>query len=227
MLKIKLETGQKLWLTSDTHYNHKNICRGVSSWTDIADCTRDFDTLEKMNHAIVTQINMNVMQDDVLIHFGDWSFGGFESIEEFRNKVFCKNVHLILGNHDHHIEKDRGGVRSLFASVQHYAMLDVEWSDRKGYTNTFKAACMHYPIASWHNMNDGTYHLHGHVHLPPNKKLHEGRAMDVGIDGHPGFRPYEMSEVIKLLKDRPIRKLTLPQDHHEKRDRYESLKQKQ
>ena len=32
MLKIELEWGQKLFFTSDTHYNHKNICRGVTAW---------------------------------------------------------------------------------------------------------------------------------------------------------------------------------------------------
>jgi hypothetical protein len=28
-----------------------------------------------------------VGQDDVLFHLGDWSFGGFESIEQFRNQI--------------------------------------------------------------------------------------------------------------------------------------------
>jgi calcineurin-like phosphoesterase family protein len=212
MLNIVLEKGQRLWFTSDTHYNHKNICRGVSEWKDAKDHTRDFNTLEKMNHAIVTQINSNVGQNDVLLHFGDWSFGGFEYVEEFRRRIVCENVHLILGNHDHHIERDRGGVRSLFKSVHQYTTLTV-----KDTINNleFSAVCMHYPIASWNHMNKGMYHLHGHVHLPPSKKLHEGRAMDVGMDGNPGFRPYGLSEVVKLLKDRPIRKLTLPQDHHE------------
>ena len=32
MWKIKLEPGQQLFFTSDTHYNHKNICRGVTNW---------------------------------------------------------------------------------------------------------------------------------------------------------------------------------------------------
>jgi calcineurin-like phosphoesterase family protein len=43
--------------------------------------TRDFDSLDKMNTAIVNNINELVGQDDVLIHLGDWSFGGFEQIE--------------------------------------------------------------------------------------------------------------------------------------------------
>lgn len=30
MLKISPETN--VWVTSDTHYHHKNICRGTTEW---------------------------------------------------------------------------------------------------------------------------------------------------------------------------------------------------
>ena len=39
-----------LWFTSDTHYSHKNICRGVSNWDS---GYRDFDSLDEMNDAII------------------------------------------------------------------------------------------------------------------------------------------------------------------------------
>ena len=100
--KIILEKRQNLYFTSDTHYNHTNICRGVSKWPE-GRGTRDFHSLGEMNSAIVSGINSVVGPDDVLVHLGDWSFGGFESIAEFRKKILCKNVILFLGNHDHHI----------------------------------------------------------------------------------------------------------------------------
>ena len=80
----------------------------------------------------------------------------------------------------------------------------------------FKFICMHYPIASWDGMNDGVIHLHGHVHLPPHLRIADGRAMDVGVDGN-GLDPISLDEVLALLKNQPIQKLTLPQDHHERR----------
>lgn len=43
-LETKL-TGD-VFITSDTHYGHANICRGVSTWDDKTKC-RDFDTVEK------------------------------------------------------------------------------------------------------------------------------------------------------------------------------------
>jgi calcineurin-like phosphoesterase family protein len=65
-------------------------------------------------------------------------------------------------------------------------------------------------------MNDGNIHLHGHVHLPPHLRLAQGKAMDVGVDGN-GMYPIEIYGILNLMRNQPIKKLTLPKDHHEKR----------
>ena len=213
-MKIILKPDQQLFFTSDTHYSHKNICRATTSWTDSEDKTRDFKSLEYMNDRIVYNINSKVGADDILFHLGDWSFGGFEKIKEFRDRIVCKNIHLILGNHDHHIEKDRDGVRSLFSSVNHYLDLEV-YDSNFGKFDQNRFILMHYPIASWIDMNKGTTHLHGHVHLPPHQAVGQGKSMDVGVDGH-GMEPIPMRYIINKLKDQPIESLVLPSDHHKK-----------
>jgi calcineurin-like phosphoesterase family protein len=213
MLKIKLQKGQNLYFTSDTHYSHKNICRGVTNWEDADDLTRDFKTLDHMNDIIVNSINSKLGEDDILIHLGDWSFGGFEKIEEFRSRIVCKNIHLILGNHDHHIERNKNDIRSLFVDVEQYKVLRV--IDDNSDDLEYDFVLSHYPICSWHDMNKGRFHLFGHVHLRGNKKLMPGRAMDVGMDGN-NLKPYELKEVISLLETRPIKASVLPSDHHEK-----------
>jgi len=212
-MKLVLEKGQRIFFTSDSHYSHQNICRATSNWTD-GSKTRDFKSLDHMNTAIVDAINDKVGPDDVLIHLGDWSFGGFENIAEFRERIFCKNIHLILGNHDHHIERDKDGVRSLFASVSHYAVLNLRRPGNGPEMDRISMILCHFPIASWDGMNDGRIHLHGHVHLAPLHKIAEGRAMDVGADGN-GMDPYSLDEILKLLNGRPVKRLTLPADHHE------------
>jgi calcineurin-like phosphoesterase family protein len=206
-MKIKLEPTQRLYFTSDTHYNHTNICRGVTRWTDAEDITRDFKTLDQMNDRIVAGINAEVGQDDILFHLGDWSFGGFEMIEQFRNRINCKNIHLILGNHDHHIERDREGIRGLFISVNQYLELEVN--------KQHNFVLMHYPIMSWNKMNDGVIHLHGHVHLPSDRRIGKGKMMDVGMDGN-GMDPISLSKVLTLMNNRPI-KSGFEFDHHVKR----------
>ena len=209
-MKIKLEPTQQLYFTSDTHYMHKNICRGTTSWGNADDFTRDFDTLDQMNDRIVNGINAAVGQDDILFHLGDWSFGGFEMIEQFRNRINCRNIHLILGNHDHHIERDRENIRRLFTSVNQYLELEVkgkEWEQNY--------VLMHYPIISWNKMNDGVIHLHGHVHLSADRRIGKGKTMDVGVDGN-GLNPLHTSDIKRLMSNQPI-KSGFEFDHHIKR----------
>ncbi len=197
---IKIDKDRKVWIISDTHFGHKNICRGVTGWrlpdgSIPIDQTRDFNTIEQMNEVIVNNINSVVGQDDVLIHLGDWSFGGFENIKVFRDRIVCKEIHLILGNHDEHIEKNRDNIQELFSSVNHYTRL----------TYKFKTFVLcHFPIASWDGLNKGHIHLHGHVHLPTNLRFGKGKKMDVGIDGNPMFGVYDMDDIIKMMDKREI-----------------------
>lgn len=209
---IKIEDSKKVWITSDSHYGHKNICRGVTSWrmpdgSIPVDQTRPFDTINKMNETIIKNINDNVGQDDVLIHLGDWSFGGYENIREFWDRLICKNIHLVLGNHDHHIESNRDGVRGLFKSVSFYNEMSY-----MGQT----IVLMHYPITSWNGLRKGRIHIHGHCHLPPNKKISGGgRRIDCGFDGHPEFRPYDLHrEIIVPMLKLPIGSELGGADHH-------------
>jgi calcineurin-like phosphoesterase family protein len=206
-MKIKLEPNQRLYFTSDTHYNHTNICRGVTRWANAEDITRDFKTLDQMNDRIVNGINEVVGQDDILFHLGDWSFGGFESIWKFRHQINCQNIHLVLGNHDHHIERNRENIQDIFSSVNQYVELEVN--------KQYNFVLMHYPIMSWNKMNDGVIHLHGHVHLPPDRRIGKGKMMDVGIDGN-GMDPISLSKVLTLMNNRPI-KSGFEFDHHIKR----------
>ena len=206
---IKIDKDRKVWIISDTHFGHKNICRGVTAWrlpdgSIPISQTRDFDSIGEMNEMIVNNINSVVGQDDVLIHLGDWSFGGFENIKIFRDRIVCKEIHLILGNHDEHIEKNRDGVQGLFTSVNHYTKLMYKFDT---------LVLMHYPIDSWDGLNKGHIHLHGHCHLPQQKVFGKGRRMDVGIDGNMFFMPYELDNVIKIVKMREIRS-NMDDDHH-------------
>jgi calcineurin-like phosphoesterase family protein len=211
-MKLTLNKGQRLWFTSDTHYNHGNICSATTQWTNPVTC-REFKSLEHMNAHLVGNINEKVGQDDILFHLGDWSFGGFEQIELFRNQIVCKNVHLITGNHDHHIENNREGIQSVFSSVNKYLNLNVKWNVGTPLMGEQRFALMHFPIASWDNMARGAIHLHGHVHFEADKRIGMGKMMDVGVDGNELY-PIDMSEVLKLMRNQPIKSM-FAFDHHE------------
>jgi len=210
-MKIILTGKQKLYFTSDSHYFHENIVRGLSSWPE-GRGTRNFDTIEEMNKAVVDGINSVVGENDVLVHLGDWSFGGFDKIEEFRKRINCKFIYLFTGNHDHHIRNDKNGIRRIFTEVSKLGTLDIRIPCGK-FTKKLSFECCHHPIASWDGLSKGRIHLHGHTHLPHNLKINLGRAMDVGADGN-NLIPYSLEEILEIMENRDINHLVLPQDHH-------------
>lgn len=212
-MKLILNNGQEVFFTSDTHYNHANICAATTVWDK--DGCRLFTSLEEMNTTLVDNINSMVGEDDILFHLGDWSFGGKDKIKEFRDRIKCKNIHLILGNHDEHIERNRNNEQSLFASVHDYLFLTVVENPGTSEKSSTSIVLMHYPICSWNGMRNGVFHLHGHVHLTWDKKLGQGRSLDVGVDGYDYF-PYDFQIIKDGLKIRPIRNLQINLDHHEK-----------
>jgi calcineurin-like phosphoesterase family protein len=221
-ININLEWGQKLFFTSDTHYNHKNICRGVTNWRTADDKipisqTRDFPDLNKMNDTIVNNINEVVGQNDILFHLGDWSFGGFDSIKEFRDRIVCQNIYLAYGNHDHHIQNNKNDIQDIFTQTFQYAWLHVKYPSHGTIIGgEYDFIIDHYPLCSWHDMNKGVFHLFGHVHLSPHQAIMGGRSMDVGMDGN-NLTPHKATDLIRKLSGRPVQANKLPSDHHEER----------
>ena len=204
----KILTSGVVWITSDTHYHHTNICRGITRWrtqdgkTPI-DSTRDFQTLDEMNAAIVNNINEKVGPNDTLIHLGDFAFGGFEKIGEFLDRLVCKNIHLVLGNHDQNIKKNRENTNDKFLSIQNYLEVNIGGVD---------FVLSHYPLSSWNQLNKGSIHLHGHVHLPRNKRFGKGKKLDVGMDGN-NLYPYSISEIVHMMDKRCVES-EMNGDHH-------------
>ena len=204
----KILTNGVVWITSDTHYSHKNICRGVTNWRTKdgkipIESTRDFNTIEDMNSVIVDNINSKIGPDDTLIHLGDFSFGGFDKIGQFLDRLVCKNIHLVLGNHDHHIKNNRENIHDRFLSVQNYLEVNIGGAN---------FVLSHYPLCSWNQLSKGAIQLHGHVHLPTNKKWGNGKRLDVGVDGN-NYQPYKLTEIVHMMDRREVRS-EIVNDHH-------------
>ena len=196
-----------IWLTSDSHFGHTNIAGPkISRWSS---GYRDFNSVHEMNMALVNGINKYVKEDDILYHLGDWSFGGVHNILQFRNSIVCKNIHLILGNHDQHIVDKEIKYHDtsfnpidLFSSVQDVLTLDI------GKTKLFLS---HYSHRVWLGSHKGVIHLYGHSHgsIPD-----FGCSMDVGVDvaykmfGE--YRPFNIGDITNIMSKRTIEKI----DHH-------------
>jgi len=160
----------QVFLTSDTHYGHANICSASTSWDfpHNSQC-RQFDSLESMNERIVDNINSMVSEHDLLIHCGDWSFGGAENITTFRKKILCKNIILLQGNHDHNINVDHVSLE-IFSNFQQIGYFQIE---------SLQFICCHYPMSIWYQSHKNVPMFYGHVH---GSFENRGKSLDVGID---------------------------------------------
>jgi calcineurin-like phosphoesterase family protein len=216
------------WFTSDLHYFHKNIAGPkVSSWKS---GYRNFENEVEMSQHIVSKINKSVKYEDTLWVLGDWSFSGIQNVWNLRKQLTVKNLHLILGNHDEHITKNKllpnvvsinGSYiskdnptivgdpvfsRDIFTTVQNTAFESV---------NNVDIFMSHYKHNIWPSSHKGVIHLYGHSHSTAEHNV-IGKSMDVGIDNAykilKEYRPFHLDEILNLMKNRNISF----NDHHDK-----------
>lgn len=192
-----------IWITSDTHYQHKNISGpSVSSWKS---GYRNFNSVQEMNDVLINNINKCVKENDILYHLGDWSFGGVENIYYFRKSIVCKTIHLLKGNHDQHIlDKDVEVNGILFNPVKLFTSYQDVFT---GYIGKTFFHLSHYSHQVWPKSHKGSIHLFGHSH---NSLKGIGKSMDVGIDCHKEFRPFHINEILQIMTNKEI----IATDHH-------------
>jgi calcineurin-like phosphoesterase family protein len=197
---------QNIWFTSDTHYGHKNIVRGITEWDGDSDKLRNFNTMEEHNETLVKSINSVVQPNDILYHLGDWSFGGHENIKNFRDQLNCNEIHLVFGNHDQHITPIDSPYRKLFSSCNYVLELSMKVDRKYGIVGKQKMFLSHYGHRVWNKSHHGSIHLFGHSHgtLPM-----FGKSMDVGVDTN-GLYPYHLDEIMNIMSNQKVEII----DHH-------------
>lgn len=200
-IRIQIRPGVDIWSTSDTHLGHRGIVSGLSEWKS---GTRNFETLEDHDDAIIDAINTLVKPDDILIHNGDFCFGPKENVKKYRDRINCKNIYLLLGNHDDHI-KDCQELQKLFVKVGQ--LLDFRFSipvADGGKHIKHDVIFSHYSMNTWNMSNRGSIMLFGHSHGMLKESPY--RTMDVGIDTNEHMQPYDLiNDVLPKMLLRPFR----------------------
>jgi len=183
---------QKIFFTSDTHFGHEGGL-GVFS--------RDFQSIDEHDGFLIDKINSVVGKRDFLYHLGDFCWGNTDRkkivfAQELLKKIRCKNIHLIMGNHDPRGKdcKPKEEFAKLFASCYSYRVIKIPVK--------IHVVLSHFPIRSWEGMHKGYYHLYGHSHgtLPENGTL----SFDVGVDSI-GYVPISAEKVCDRLSSRRIK----------------------
>jgi calcineurin-like phosphoesterase family protein len=215
------EVFMSVFFTADTHFGHGNIMKycqrpGFSdreqelfdAYRKAADkgATRnelqalDFrvsrESVDRMDEYLLEGINSLVGESDTLYHLGDFCFGDksqyYNVARAYRNRIKCRNVHIVWGNHDSF------SIGDLFQS--NHLMTTVR---EQGET----IVCLHYAMAIWNKSHHGTWQLYGHSHSNAeawmNKTMPGRRSLDVGVDNAVklvgSYRPFSFEELKKMM----------------------------
>lgn len=177
------------FFTADWHLNHCNIIKYCNRpfFSSVEKGLFDFakkgtiplkevrisqESVEAMNAAIIDSTNEVVGLNDNLVILGDFCFtpkGKREEIvKSLRRRIKCKNLFLVLGNHD-----NKNTLLEVTSQVFHQYTFNIHGQS---------IFASHYPCRSWNKASHGSWMLYGHVHnlffeedngeLMPYKKRH-------------------------------------------------------
>lgn len=173
------------WFSADLHLGHWNINKH---------CNRGFSSLEEMDTTILKNINKLVRANDRFAIVGDfaWWKCSPKQLQDYRSAINCKNVYLIIGNHDEPVLED---LIPLFTKTQHLLEIKVQTPDNPKQ----RIILSHYAMRVWNQSHRASWHLYGHSHhqLPDDIS---SLSFDVGIDGkNYGFSPINLDQVREIM----------------------------
>lgn len=194
----------KVFFTSDLHLGHKNISQdNVWDRVDTADNLRPW-TVNEMDKYIIQHINDVVPYDGVLVHGGDWSFGGQDNIAKYRKQLAVDTIISATGNHDHW-QKQNGWSHYGFHPVSG----DIVYLNICG-----QLICLtHYALRTWMQQHKGVWNLYGHSHGSLKDDVQQ-KSLDIGFDtclyGHQKYTLYSFDELNSIMQTKETQII----DHH-------------
>lgn len=164
------------WFTADLHLGHFNI---------IKYCDRPFKDVDHMGTVIIDNINERVQASDRLFILGDIA-NKEKCIQDFVQRVACKNIFVVPGNHD----KEKVLVRYFKVLPQCYLY--------RAPGEDYRIVLCHYAMRVWEHSHHGAGMLYGHSHggLPP---VTGAPSFDIGVDSWQ-YRPLSLTEVKAEMK---------------------------
>ena len=224
----------EVFFTGDLHLGHANIIKysnrpflcqrdkefiqnNGGTWKGADRYRPSRDSVALMDEALLENINKTVPKDAILIELGDFAMPDrnhdyFERCKYYRNRINCRNMYHIFGNHD---GAELGSIFNIFEAhgQKFYDCVPC------AYINKIQFFLMHYAPLIWNKNHRGAIGLYGHSHSGAedwsDQNLKGHRSMDVGVDNAfkilGEYRPFKMSEILKIMEDRKGFSI----DHHE------------
>lgn len=188
-----------IYFTSDLHFDHRNV---------IAYDGRPWSNIDEMNEALLKNINKTCKEDDHLYILGDiFLHNKQKRWIEILDQIKCKNLYLIRGNHD----APKQEVKDKFIWVKDYFRLKTMTNEDEIINlpdnlkemirlNKYKVRFVlcHFPIFSWHDMEHGTFHLHGHIHNGGYRDFYHQQKLNVGCMLHE-YKPITIKDIFDKI----------------------------
>lgn len=173
MERYTIEQAKKVWLISDTHFDHANIIRY---------CSRPFGSVQAMNLTMLYSWNKTVESDDIVYFLGDMSFGRHSRQAWYWLDLLNGRKIFIRGSHDQEIRGDN------VLKIIDMEMIQVDSIPFLLVHNTFN------PIANgW----DGwIIHGHSHNHVP----FLDSKRINVSVEVI-GYKPISLYEILERIKN--------------------------
>jgi len=166
------------------------------------------ESTDRMDAHLIDRINETVPIDADLRIIGDFCYGVrhsyYERASEYRNRIICRNVHIVWGNHD------KKSIHNLFVTAKDYDEI---------YVGNDLLIVQHYAPAIWNKMHRGAIAAYGHSHSTAEPMLDKlfpsRRSIDVGVDNANKilgeYRPFNFKrDILPRMK----KKAGMSIDHH-------------
>ena len=183
------------YMTSDLHFDHKNICKFTARQLVV---DQEYHT-----EWLIDIWNTAVKNSDRIFHLGDFSFATkYEDIASIVKKLQGQKF-FIKGNHDRSKVLEQLKADNLIQNWYQYEEIKLAGT----------TACLfHFPIASWHKVGYGAICLHGHSH--GSYTTDKGKILDVGIDSaynlYGEHKFFSEEDITEYMSHRQVKTV----DHH-------------
>ena len=192
----------KIWVTSDQHFQNRNI------WAKYSHDTRPFHSQGEHDAMMINAWNSVVSPEDIVFVLGDFVMGAADGVQPILNRL-NGIIYLIKGNHD---------TDSKIEQYRHYPekIIAIEDYNILYYKEKF-IVMNHYPVEGdsgskqnhlkndgWQNATeffgqnyDDCIYLYGHVHghAPYGMK---GHSYHVGVDTN-NLTPVLLDDIVDMM----------------------------
>lgn len=189
----------KLFIISDEHYYHSRIIEyedrpftGIYLYKYMF-----YNPVIEMNETIINNYNTLVSNSDIVIHLGDFCFGGVDLVQPIANRLNGQKI-LIMGNHDR--------------------KRTPTWFHRMGFIKVFKKPIhldniilSHKPIVPEILKQTNKINFHGHIHnnIHYNEFLENSSIPEKYVNFAVEFTDYKPFEITNKAMKREILKAVL------------------